>query len=291
MSSSPFEHGSQKSASRSRRPASIGSNHSRYDTMASDSETTNGSGSRIFFPAGKVTVGGTAANNRLFVEAVLYAIERHPLAWPSGAFRRLGRTSPALPPMVRKRRFRADLQDPGEDRDNEYMMIDAPSCAPISIRRKKTAAASHRPIARRGLNHQDPCTHRRPGQSPRADAHIGSKLRSCLRATADRERRPDALIDDKAYDAVRSSKPSPTQHHSGQHPRPNRKTPQRATSRSIANATSSSASSIAQALPRHRHTRDRNSRAAADCADPLSPKAQVSLFGLHGLGRVLVNAH
>ena len=74
-----------------------------------------------FLPGREGHVGGTAADNRLFVEAVIYRY-RAGIPWrdprlrgdkPAGAFRRLERNAQTLPAMVRKWCFRAYIQNLG----------------------------------------------------------------------------------------------------------------------------------------------------------------------------------
>jgi transposase len=88
--------------------------------------TTNGIGSRIFFPAAKAMLGGTAADNRLFVEAVLYRF-RAGIPWrdlPERfgdwkiAHQRFGR-------WAKSGVFNRIFTLLASDHDNEYMMIDA----------------------------------------------------------------------------------------------------------------------------------------------------------------------
>jgi len=79
-----------------------------------------------FLPGREGLVGGTAASNRLFVEAVLYRY-RAGIPW-----RNLPeRSAPGRTPTGRLRRwcesgvFARIFKALAEDRDNEYMMIDA----------------------------------------------------------------------------------------------------------------------------------------------------------------------
>ena len=97
-------------------------------------------------------VGGTAADNRLFVEAVLFRF-RAGVPWrdlPARfgdwkiVYQRFNRWAKS---GVFERVFRLLASD----HDNEYMMMTPPSCALTSITPapKKTRRASHRPIPRR----------------------------------------------------------------------------------------------------------------------------------------------
>ena len=68
-----------------------------------------------FVPGREGHVGGNAADNRLFVDAVLYRY-RTGIPWRDlpAAFRRLEDRAPALQPMGKERRFRANFQVVGK---------------------------------------------------------------------------------------------------------------------------------------------------------------------------------
>ena len=140
-------------------------------------------------------VGGTAADNRLFVEAVLFRF-RAGVPWrdlPERfgdrkiVYQRFNRWAKS---GVFERVFRLLASD----HDNEYMMIDATivRAHQHSAGAKKRRRASHRPIPRR-TDHQDLRARRRPRQSCRGDAQPGPGSRSDLRSTAHRSRRSRRL--------------------------------------------------------------------------------------------------
>jgi len=96
-------------------------------------------------------VGGTAADNRLFVEAVLYNIEP---AFPGVIFpsvSRLEHRLPTLQSLGEEWVFERIFKLLASDHDNEYMMIDATIVRAHSIARarEKKRRASHRPLPRR----------------------------------------------------------------------------------------------------------------------------------------------
>jgi transposase len=118
-----------------------------------------------FLPGREGHVGGTAADNRLFVEAVLYRY-RAGIPWRDLPERfgdwkivhqRFGR-------WAKSGVFERIFKLLASDHDNEYMMIDAPSCAPTSTApaHEKKRRAGDRPLARR-TDDQNPC----PGRCPR----------------------------------------------------------------------------------------------------------------------------
>jgi hypothetical protein len=113
-----------------------------------------------FLPGREGHVGGNAADNRLFVESILYR------------YRRLEDRAPALQSMGEERRFRAHFKLLASDHDNEYMMIDATivRAHQHSAGTRKKRPASDRPIAR-WTDYQNSRTRRRLGQSRRVDTH------------------------------------------------------------------------------------------------------------------------
>src|SRR5881392_3618031 len=126
-----------------------------------------------FLPGREGHVGGTAADNRLFLEAVLYRY-RAGIPWRDLPARfgdwkivhqRFSRWAKS---GVFERIFKLLASDP----DNEYMMIDATivRAHQHSAGARKKRPASDRPIARR-TDHQDSCACRCLGQSRRVDAH------------------------------------------------------------------------------------------------------------------------
>src|ERR1700730_1889349 len=129
-------------------------------------------GERIkdLLPGREGSVGVTAADNRLFVEAVLYRY-RTGMPWRDLP-ERFGdgtkvhlRFSRWAKSGVWERVFR----HLAADADNEYAMIDSTLCAPTSIApapKKSWRGPSDRALTRR-TEHQDPCAGRRAGQSDR----------------------------------------------------------------------------------------------------------------------------
>ena len=148
-----------------------------------------------FLPGREGHVGGTAADNRLFVDAVLYRY-RTGIPWRDlpprfGDWKIVHqRFSRWAKSGVFEQIFKLLASDP----DNEYMMIDATivRAHQHSAGARKKRLASDRPLARR-TDYQDSCACRRFGQSSRIDADTGPRSRSCMRGTANRERRPGRL--------------------------------------------------------------------------------------------------
>ena len=137
-------------------------------------------------------VGGTAADNRLFAEAVLFRF-RAGIPWrdlPERfgdwkiVYQRFNRWAKS---GVFERVFRLLASD----HDNEYMMIDATTCALTSIAQaaKKRRCASHRPIPRR-IDHQIHVLVDALGNPVEVMLSPGLRSRSDLRRTSDRSRRP-----------------------------------------------------------------------------------------------------
>jgi hypothetical protein len=81
--------------------------------IAIDCGTTNGSGSRISFPAGRATLAAPRRTIDFSWRLSSIAIERASRGVTSGAVRRLEEHPQALAKMVRERRFRAHLQGLG----------------------------------------------------------------------------------------------------------------------------------------------------------------------------------
>ena len=144
-----------------------------------------------FLPGREGHVGGAAADNRLFVEAVVFrfraGIPWHYLSERFGDWKivcqRFDRRAKS---GVFERIFRVLASD----HDIEFMMIDA---AIVRARQhsagvRKKRRASDRSIPRR-TDHQNPCPRRRPGKSHRFDAHAGTSPRSGLRRAASPARR------------------------------------------------------------------------------------------------------
>lgn len=135
-------------------------------------------------PGREGTVGVTAADNRLFVEAVLYRY-RAGIAWrdlperfgdPINVHKRFSRW---VEPGVWERVFRTLA----EDADNEYAMIDS-----TIVRAHQHSAGAKKRRRRPGdwafprrTEHQNPHSRRRPGQSNRLlpDRRPGARPRRC----------------------------------------------------------------------------------------------------------------
>src|SRR5436309_15137860 len=136
-------------------------------------------------------VGGTAEDNRLFVEAVLYRF-RTGCPWRDlperfgywkSVHQRFGRWAKS---GVFERIFKLLASDP----DNEYMMIDATI---VRAHQHSAAARKKRPagdqqIARR-TDHENPRPHRCLGQSCRVEPHARASPRTHPRRAAHRTRR------------------------------------------------------------------------------------------------------
>ena len=125
-------------------------------------------------PGREDTVGVTAKDNRLFVEAVLYRY-RAGIPWRDlperfGDFRVIHtRHTRWSKGGVWKRVFERLAEDP----DNEYAMIDSPSSEPpaqLLCKREDSGAGSHRAQPRR-IDHQNPRHLRCAGQSHRVSSH------------------------------------------------------------------------------------------------------------------------
>ena len=129
-----------------------------------------------FLPGREGHVGGTAEDNRLFVEAVLYRF-RTGCPWRDLPERfghwkivhqRFGR-------WAKSGVFERIFKLLASDHDNEYMMIDATivRAHQHSAGARKKRRASHRQITRR-IEHQDPRARRCLGQSFQPDADTGT---------------------------------------------------------------------------------------------------------------------
>ena len=136
-------------------------------------------------------VGGTAADNRLFVEAVLFRF-RAGVPWrdlPERfgdwkiVYQRFNR-------WAKSGVFERVFKLLANDHDNEYMMIDATivRAHQHSAGAQKRGRASHRPIPRR-IDHQNSRGRRCPRQSRRGDAQPGPGSRSDLRPSSHRSPR------------------------------------------------------------------------------------------------------
>ena len=143
-----------------------------------------------FLPGREGHVGGTAADNRLFVEAVLYRY-RAGIPWRDLPERfgdwkivhqRFGR-------WAKSGVFERIFKLLASDHDNEYMMIDATivRAHQHSAGARKKRRAGDRPLARR-TDDQNPCPGRCPRQSRRSDAHTRTGPRSDLRQALSRHR-------------------------------------------------------------------------------------------------------
>ena len=126
-----------------------------------------------FLPGREGHVGGNAADNRLFVDAVLYRY-RTGVPWrdlPARfgqwniVYQRFNRWAKS---GVFERIFKLLASDP----DNEYMMIDASivRAHQHSAGARKKRPASDRAVAR-WTDDQDSCARRRLGQPRRTDAY------------------------------------------------------------------------------------------------------------------------
>jgi len=123
-----------------------------------DYATTNGSGSRTFCLGVKGHVGGTAEDNRLFVEAVLYRF-RTGCPWRDlpERFGYWKSVHQRFSRWAKSRVFDRIFKLLASDHDNEYMMIDATivRAHQHSAGARKKRRASDRQVARR-IDHQNP---------------------------------------------------------------------------------------------------------------------------------------
>ena len=153
-----------------------------------------------FLPGREGHVGGTAADNRLFVEAVLYRY-RAGIPWRDLPERfgdwkivhqRFGR-------WAKSGVFERIFKLLASDHDNEYMMIGATIVRAHQHSAGAKKRAGDRPIPRR-TDDQNPRAGRRPRQPRRIEAHA-RQAHDLLRGALIEKVDPGALIGDKAYDA------------------------------------------------------------------------------------------
>ena len=149
-----------------------------------------------FLPGREGHVGGTAADNRLFVEAVLYRY-RAGIPWRDlpERFGDWKNTHKRLRRWCESGVFERIFKTLAADRDNEYMMIDATIVRAhqhSAGARKKGGRPSHRPIARRA-DDQNPCYRRRARQLRCHFAHPGAGFRSRTSRAVARRRRAGSL--------------------------------------------------------------------------------------------------
>ena len=148
-----------------------------------------------FLPGREGHVGGTAADNRLFVEAVVYRY-RAGVPWRDlpERFGDWKIVHQRFSRWAKSGVFERFFKLLASDHDNEYMMIDATivRAHQHSAGARKKRRASNRPIPRR-TNHQNSCPRRCLGHSRRCDAHARAGSRSGLRRTPDRQRRAQSL--------------------------------------------------------------------------------------------------
>src|SRR6516162_1414662 len=159
-----------------------------------------------FLPGREGHVGGTAADNRLFVDAVLYRY-RTDIPWRDlpprfGDWKIVHqRFSRWVKSGVFERIFKLLVGDP----DNEYMRIDATivRAHQHSGGAQKKRLASDRPFARR-TNHQNSCARSTLWAIQSSCCSRRVKIKNpfaCAEALIENAD-PDALIGDKAYDTV-----------------------------------------------------------------------------------------
>ena len=140
-----------------------------------------------FLPGREGHVGGTAADNRLFVEAVLYRF-RAGIPWRDLPERfgdwkivhqRFGR-------WAKSGVFDRVFTLLASDHDNEYMMIDATIVRAhqhSAVAHEKNGEQADRSIPRR-TDHQNPCARRCPWQPRCVEAHARPGSRSGQRGVA-----------------------------------------------------------------------------------------------------------
>jgi transposase len=133
-----------------------------------------------FLPGREGHVGGTAEDNRLFVDAVLYRY-RAGIPWRdlperfgdwNMVYQRFNR-------WAKSGIFERIFKQLASDHDKEHMMIDSTivRAHQHSAGARKKWCASDRPVARR-TDHQDSRARRRPRQSRGTHAHARSSQRS-----------------------------------------------------------------------------------------------------------------
>ena len=139
-----------------------------------------------FLPGREGHVGGTAADNRLFVEAVLYRY-RAGIPWRDlpERFGDWKIVHQRFSRWAKSGVFERIFKQLASDHDNEYMMIDATivRAHQHSAGARKKRRASDRPIARR-TDHQNPRPGRCARQSGRYDADPRASPRSNVRRAA-----------------------------------------------------------------------------------------------------------
>src|SRR3984893_5733891 len=141
-----------------------------------------------FLPGREGHVGGTATDNRLFVEAVLFRY-RAGIPWRDLP-ERFGDWKEVYQRFSRWAKsgvFERIFKLLASDHDNEYMMIDATivRAHQHSAGARKKRRTSDRPIPWR-TDDQNPCPRRCLGQSGQIDAYAGTGPRSGLRRAIDR---------------------------------------------------------------------------------------------------------
>ena len=126
-----------------------------------------------FLPGREGHVGGNAADNRLFVEAILYRY-RTGIPWRDlpARFGDWKIVHQRFSRWAKSAVFERIFKLLASDHDNEYMMIDATivRAHQHSAGARKKRPTSDRPIAR-WTNHQNSRARRCLGQSRRVDAH------------------------------------------------------------------------------------------------------------------------
>ena len=132
-------------------------------------------------------VGGTAADNRLFVEAVLYRF-RTGIPWRDlpARFGYWKSVHQRFSRWAKSGVFARIFQLLASEADNEYMMIDATivRAHQHSAGAQKRRRPSYRPIAWR-IDNENSRPRRRLGQSRQSDAHGRPDPRSGLRPRPD----------------------------------------------------------------------------------------------------------
>jgi transposase len=141
-----------------------------------------------FLPGREGHVGGTAADNRLFVEAVLFRF-RAGIPWRDLP-QRFGDWKIVYQRFNRWAKdgvFGRIFKDLASDHDNEYMMIDSTivRAHQHSAGARKKRPASDWPIPRR-TEHENSCAGRRSRQSRRVHSHPRTRQRSHLRQAVTR---------------------------------------------------------------------------------------------------------
>jgi transposase len=141
-----------------------------------------------FLPGREGHVGGTAADNRLFVEAVLYRY-RAGIPWRDlpERFGDWKIVHQRFSRWAKSGVFERIFKLLASDHDNEYMMIDATivRAHQHSAGARKKRRTSDRPIPWR-TDDQNPCPRRCLGQSGQIDAYAGTGPRSGLCRAIDR---------------------------------------------------------------------------------------------------------